>query len=985
MPPFDPDARQQSVIDHTTGPMLVTGGFGAGKTAVLRERFARLIETGADPERVALVVGSGRARDGARTALLDRLGIALPRLTVVTIQGLAFHVVGERYEQLGYEAPPRVLSASEQRDRVRELLVHEDPGRWPAYAGLLALRGFTDEIRQFVIRAQEALLPPDDIERRATEQGLGGWSELAAFLRHYLEVLDASKEVDFAGLVEQAAAAAAASDRPFDHVIVDDYQDTTFGAERLLSELRPESLVVAGDLGAHVFGFQGTTDVPLRRFLEAYPGAARVELVARHRPRAETVEAWRAPHVSEQHAAVAREVRRIHVDEGVRWREIAIVARRHGAHEAGLLRALDDAHIPRAVSERGTYRQAAATRPFLLAFHWVVAGPEERDALIEPVLTSELGGLSPAGAKTLLREVRAHGLTPREALGRPDLAAPEEADTLAELAAVLDDAEARRASVLGAFEALWRSLPYAQGLVRRAEDDHHARLDLDAVLQLSRAASDAVSTADPSVDAFLLRLGSDEADELAAGVETAEDAVNVLTAHAVTGRGFDTVIVVDVLEGDFPSLSRPEPMFDLAALDGTRRRSETNRLRLADERRLFTMVCSRARRRVLFTATDPHGDQSGVTLRSRFVEELGVEWVDAPSTPFAEPVSVREAASAWRRILADPRAAATERLSSLDGLLTLGDDPERWWFQRDWTDLAAEPRERLYLSFSRLDTLENCELQYVLSSELGLDPGGGYQAWVGRLVHQLIEDCENGDIDRTVEAFEQALDDRWEPARFPSFAISEAERTNAKRVLIPNWFSRYADPLATATERTFEFEFDGAAIRGKIDRIGPGHDGASRITDYKTGRSDSSPRPAESLQLGIYYLAVDGCEELVEHRPVEAVELAYLGGKKKDAALDVKEWPVSRDEEEDYKTRMRTRIGGLIERIHELERDRRYVASTTANCFFCRFQPLCTRYPQGDAVFPIVDTTPPDATPAEEAAAARAFVGGDPQQLRLVT
>jgi superfamily I DNA/RNA helicase len=376
MAPFDPDPRQRSVLEHTAGPLLVTGGFGTGKTAVLRERFAGLIETGADPERVALVVGSGRARDRARAALLDRLGIALPRLTVVTIQGLAFHVVGERYEQLGYEAPPRVLSASEQRDRVRELLEHEDPGRWPAYGGLLPLRGFADEVRQFVIRAQEALLPPDEIERRATERGLAGWSELAAFLRHYLAVLDASKEVDFAGLVEQAAAAVGEGDRPFDHVIVDDYQDTTFGAERLLAELRPESLVVAGDLGAHLFSFQGTTDVPHRRFVESHPGAAEVELDTRHRPGPARTDAWRAAHVSEQHSAVAREVRRIHVEEGVPWRDIAIVARRHGTHEAGVLRALDDAHIPRAISERGTYRLAAATRPFLLALRWAVAGPE---------------------------------------------------------------------------------------------------------------------------------------------------------------------------------------------------------------------------------------------------------------------------------------------------------------------------------------------------------------------------------------------------------------------------------------------------------------------------------------------------------------------------------------------------------------------------------------------------------------------------------
>jgi len=76
---------------------------------------------------------------------------------------------------------------------------------------------------------------------------------------------------------------------------------------------------------------------------------------------------------------------------------------------------------------------------------------------------------------------------------------------------------------------------------------------------------------------------------------------------------------------------------------------------------------------------------------------------------------------------------------------------------------------------------------------------------------------------------------------------------------------------------------------------------------------------------------------------------------------------VSGDAEEDYKTRMRKRISALIGRIRVLDQERRYVANTTANCFFCRFQTLCTRYPQGGAVFPLEEPAPPapvaEATP----------------------
>jgi superfamily I DNA/RNA helicase/RecB family exonuclease len=954
MAPFEPDPRQREVLQHADGAMLVPGGSGTGKTAILRERFARLVEGGADPERVALVVGSRRARDEARRLLLERLPVALPTLTVVTIHGLAFHVVGERFERLGYDAPPTVLSASEQFARVRELLDGEDPESWPVLGPLLKLRGFADEVRQLVIRAQEALRSPDDIERRAAERGLAGWDELAAFLRHYLSVLDASSEVDFAGLVEQAAVAAGAGDPPFDHVMVDDYQDTTFAAERLLAEIRPRTFVAAGDLDAHLFSFQGTTDEPFRRFAERNPGAATVPLETRHRPEPDPVEAWRAGHVSEQHAAVARELRRLHVDDRVPWHELAVVVRRHGPHVEGLLRALDDAHVPRRIADAGSPAAVPATRPFVLALRWLVAGPQERDALIEPVLTSELGRLSPASVRALLRLARAHGRRPSDALAMHDLAEPEDAEVLTALAGVLARAEAFAASVLDAFRVLWLELPFAADLVERAETDHHALVDLEAVVELSNAVASAGTAADPSTEAFLLSLGATEgAPILAAGDEGSHDEVHVLTAHAAAGREFDTVIVLDALEGDFPSLSRPEPMFDLATLDGAIARSEINRRRLADERRLFAMVRSRARRRVVLTATDPHGDESSVTLTSRFVEELGLPWEDVPSAPFAEPVSTFEAASAWRRGLGDPTAAPAERLACLDALLALGDDPGRWWFQRDWTDLSAMAEDALSLSYSRLSTLENCELQFVLSSELGLDPGGGYQAWVGKTVHKIIEGCERGSIDRTPEAFERALDERWEKTRFPSYAVSEAERANAKTVLIRNWFERYAEPPATATERGFAFEFGGARIRGKIDRIGPVPEGGTRITDYKTGRSDSAPKPAESLQLGIYYLAVNEDDDLAEHRPVQAVELAFLGGKKADAALDVKAWSVSEDVEEDYKARMRERLADLIDRIRELNVERRYVANTKASCFFCRFQTLCTRYPQGGAVFPI--------------------------------
>jgi superfamily I DNA/RNA helicase/RecB family exonuclease len=947
MAPFAPDPDQRRVLEHASGPLLVTGGFGHGKSAILRERFLSLISNGADPDRVVLVVGSRHARDAARRSLLPRLPGSLPSLRVVTMHGLAYQIMSERYRELKYETPPTILAAAEQFAKVQELLAGEDPTDWPAYGGLLRLRGFADEIRQFVLRAQEALLSPEEIEAEASARSLSGWPELARFLRRYLHQLDVESAVDFAGLVEQAAVAAELGDPMFDHVIVDDYQDTTFAAERLLVALRPTSLVVAGNADAHVFSFQGTSVEPLERFADRSADADRVELMTNHRGSDVIRDAWFAAHTSEEHAAVARELRRTHVEDGVPWREMCVVVRRQSPRLGALLRALDDAGVPRHVPESGLALAAEpATAPYVLAFRWI-GRSGERDVLVEPVLTSEVGGLSPAEARAVLRATRAAGRAPADALAHITGLGEAERARIEELRSTLSDADAAAASVIEAFRILWERLPYSRTLV--GESDGRSPRDLDAVVAFATAVERIGGSADASVAAFVDLLDAGEGGPGLPGIgDPLADAVQVLTAHGATGSEFDTVVLVGAVEGDFPSASRAEPMFDLAALERMWTRSERLRARLADERRLFRSVLGRAGRRVLLTASEPSAGQEGA--RSRFVAEAGIAWSPSPSVA-RDPVSVREATAAWRRTLADAHAPAVERLSALDGLLALGVDPSRWWFQRDWTDTGRPLHETLHLSFSRLETLENCDLQFVLGEELGLSRRGGHQAWVGKLVHQLIEECENEEIERSLDALVAELDRRWDETRFPSKAVSAAFRKLAAERMLPNWIKDYGGLPADATEVEFSFEFDGAVLKGKIDRIGP-HDQGFRITDFKTGKPEKAPKAAESLQLGIYYLGVVLSPELERYRPVRAVDLSFLRGDWRSGEIPPHAWPVSPAGEDEYQTRMRERLSALISRTRELDEVGTYRPNPAAECFFCDFKSLCSLYPEGQPVFP---------------------------------
>jgi len=386
-------------------------------------------------------------------------------------------------------------------------------------------------------------------------------------------------------------------------------------------------------------------------------------------------------------------------------------------------------------------------------------------------------------------------------------------------------------------------------------------------------------------------------------------------------------------------------------LEAETSRSERLRRRLAEERRLFASVLGRARRRVVFTASDPHGTEEGA--RSRFVEELGVTWTQ-PDPVEQEPVSVAEAAATWRLELADSKASAPGRLAAIDGLLALGVEPSRWWFQRDWTDTGAPLHEKLRLSYSRLATLDNCDLQFVLGEELGLSKRGGYQAAVGKLVHELIDECENGRIERSLDSLVERLDARWDDGWFPSKAVSAAFHQLAVGTLLPNWVRNYGELPASASEVGFAFEFDGATIAGKIDRIGP-HDKGFRITDFKTGKSENAPKASESLQLGIYYLAVNSAPELADFRPVRAVDLVFLRGHWKTGEIESKAWPISPSGQEEYQASVRETLSGLIERIRELDEGRTYRPDPGANCFFCDFKPLCSLYPEGQPLFPVDD------------------------------
>ena len=181
---------------------------------------------------------------------------------------------------------------------------------------------------------------------------------------------------------------------------------------------------------------------------------------------------------------------------------------------------------------------------------------------------------------------------------------------------------------------------------------------------------------------------------------------------------------------------------------------------------------------------------------------------------------------------------------------------------------------------------------------------------------------EKGELVKDPRAMVDALEERWRQQEFPSIAVSTAFFTLAKDHMLRNWFENYAERPAAAIERFFEFEFEGANVIGYIDRIGPAVQDGYVITDFKTGKSDSAGPPRDSLQLGIYYLAVQESPDLAEFQPVKTVELAFLRGNWKSPNIDYRKWMVTERDEEAYQAEMRERLATLIARKRDLNETR---------------------------------------------------------------
>jgi DNA helicase II / ATP-dependent DNA helicase PcrA len=638
----------------TAGPLLILAGAGSGKTNTLAHRVAHLVLNGIDPRRIMLLTFSRRAaaemtRRAERIAAKVLPGGAAARGDALTWSG-TFHAIGAR---LLREYAPRIgldraFTIHDRQDSADLLnLIRHDLGfsqtkdRFPAKDTCLAIYSRTVNAQSPLGDVLAAVFPWCAMWEADLRRLFGAYVE-AKQRQHVLDYDDLL--LYWAQMMAEPAIAGDVAER-FDHVLVDEYQDTNRLQAAILLGLKPSGsgLTVVGDDAQSIYSFRAAT---VRNILD-FPGqfSPRAEIVTLDRNyrstqpilaaanavmelaqerlaknlRSERASAERPRLVSvgdesDQARYVAHTVLE-NREAGVALKAQAVLFR--ASHHSALLEIeLARRNIPFVKFGGLKFLEATHVKDVLAFLRWA-ENPRDRVAGFRVIQL--LPGAGPATAARLLDRVAdaAHALHAVADFAPPPAAAeywPAFSETIA--------------LVRGA-AAGW---PAELDLVCRWYAPHLERIHDDAVLRQADLVQLAqIASTYPTRQRFLTELTLDPPSATSDEAGTPlidEDYLILSTIHSAKGQEWKAVLLLNTIDGCIPS--------DLAT---------GSTAEIEEERRLLYVAMTRAKdhlhlimpQRFFTHHQRTNGDRHVYAARSRFITAAMLDRFENRAWPAARP------------------------------------------------------------------------------------------------------------------------------------------------------------------------------------------------------------------------------------------------------------------------------------------------------------------------------------------------------------
>ncbi|MFC8038710.1 ATP-dependent helicase [Paenarthrobacter sp. NPDC057355] len=467
-PALSPDQEAVVSLPQGSGPILVPGGPGTGKSTVLVESAVRRVHDGLDPGQVLILAPGRHAAAALRDTFTGRLDRSLSTTPARTWASYAFDIIRRAKAEgvLPLARPPKLLSGPEQDLIIKELLEgHARPGfglPWPDdLAAALPTRGFRHEIRQLFDRIIESGRTADDLVGLAYECGRPDWMAAAELYSEYRDVLDLRmpEAFDPAGIIttarqifQESPDFLAEERRRIQLFLVDDAQESNPAVFELLADVAEgKDAVVTYSPDTVVQGFRGARPDLVAELPSLLGGPERVvlerPLSVTHRHAPAIAEAWIrvAARISQRSGGqlarqmeqpshsgdasrttvaqgrveghvlpsavhemryVAQRILEAQLREGREFSDIAVIVR-NGGQISQLQRYLGGQGIPvRVPVADSAVRDEVAVRPLLEAFAVVLDPAKLTPETAVSLLTSRIGGATAIELRRLRQSLR---------------------------------------------------------------------------------------------------------------------------------------------------------------------------------------------------------------------------------------------------------------------------------------------------------------------------------------------------------------------------------------------------------------------------------------------------------------------------------------------------------------------------------------------------------------------------------------------------
>ncbi|HUM10606.1 MAG TPA: UvrD-helicase domain-containing protein [Myxococcaceae bacterium] len=652
---------QRRAVTTTEGPLLVLAGAGSGKTRVITQRIAWLLDQGVSPRAILAVTFTNKAAREMKERVARLVGQGAQALTICTFHAFGAEVLRQHVHRLGWPRKFAIADVPDQISLVQRALRER------------SIDGKADfdprRILTAISRAKNAGRAP------GLEGDAPGDGEIAAaeVFPLYQRALKAQGAVDFDDLLllplrvfQEHPDVLGGYVRRFRYLLVDEFQDTNAAQLELVRRLAGErrNVCAVGDDDQCIYGWRGAEVRNVLRFEEAFPGATEVRLEQNYRSVPAVLEAahgvvsqlperrakklWTAtvggprvqlavvPGEDDEAAYVARCIEQ-RLARGFRPDDIAVLYRTNGQS-----RPFEEAFRARGIG----YQVLGGTEFFdrrevrdVLAYLKVLANPADEISLLR-IVNVPPRGIGDVTVEHLVAHARGHGLPLGEVLASPAPVpelTPGSARAVREFSELIQRTRARlRAEPLSTvaralladigFEAAARaSAPSAAAAERRRQGVEGLLGSLEQFERREGPSSDLLT--------YLNRLSLDSREEEDG---PAPARVTLLTLHGAKGLEFRTVFLVGMEEGFLPH-------------GGMQGESQN----LEEERRLCYVGITRARQELILTRAAARLRRGREVPRtpSRFLADIPESVLEVSDTTVPPPGPPGEAEQGFFRTL----------------------------------------------------------------------------------------------------------------------------------------------------------------------------------------------------------------------------------------------------------------------------------------------------------------------------------------------